>query len=580
MAIDLKNSALLKVLQPLRSHFIVAAAFSLFINMLMIVPAMYMLQVFDRAVGSNSQSTLLMLTLLMVMLMASLGFLEWVRSQVLVRAGAKMDELLSERLFNLSFKQSLYSGTSNSQALSDLNSIRQFMTGNGLFAFFDAPWTPIYIAIMFMFHSYFGVLAMLSVIFLGALAYTNQKLTDGLISEANKEAMWSNNFTNRNLRNAEVVESMGMLASIRERWKIHSEKVINLQSLASDKAGMLTAISKSSRTTLQSLALGMGAYLAINQEISPGMMIAGSILLGRALAPVDLLVGSWKQFVGARAQFERIDDMLTRLPESEEKMELPVPTGAISAEGLSAAPPGSRVPVLLGISFNLPAGTAVGVIGPSAAGKSTLARVILGIWPALAGAMRLDGADVFQWDREELGPHIGYLPQDIELFDGTISENIARFGEIDAEKIVEASRLAGVHEMVLKLVEGYDTKIGAGGTVLSGGQRQRIGLARAVYGDPRLVVLDEPNSNLDDVGDIALGVALAKLKEKGTTLIVISHRLTILSSVDKLMVMKEGRIVDFGGTEEVMKNLQQAQALAPAKKPKSLTTTVPVGSLK
>ena len=576
MAIDFKNSVLIKTLEPLKGYFIAAGSFSFFINILMIVPAMYMLQVYDRAVGSQSQSTLLMLTILMVFLMASMGALEWVRSQVLVRAGTKMDELLAERLFNASFKQALYTGSGNSQPMSDLNGLRQFLTGNGLFAFFDAPWVPIYILIMFMFHTYFGVLAIFSVAFLGVLTFINQKMTDGLLSEANKEAMQSNNFTNRNLRNAEVVESMGMLANLRSRWRFHADNVINMQSSASDKAGLLTAISKSSRTTLQSLALGMGAYLAINQEISPGMMIAGSILLGRALAPVDLLVGSWKSFINARGQFERIDDILTRIAEEKEKMELPVPTGALTAEGVNAAPPGSRTPVLRGINFAIPAGTALGIIGPSAAGKSTLARVLLGIWPVMSGAVRLDGADVFQWDREQLGPHVGYLPQDIELFDGTISENIARFGEIDADKIVEAAKLAGVHEMVLKLPEGYDSRIGAGGGVLSGGQRQRVGLARAVYGEPKLVVLDEPNSNLDDVGDAALSAALAKLKQKGTTLIVISHRTSILSSVEKLMLLREGMIADFGDTKTVIEKLQKAQA--PAQRPNPVTTTVPIGS--
>jgi len=570
MAIDFKNSVLIKTLAPLKGHFIAAGSFSFFINILMIVPAMYMLQVYDRAVGSQSESTLLMLTILMVFLMASMGCLEWVRSQVLVRAGSKMDELLSERLFNATFKQALFTGSGNSQPMNDLNGLRQFMTGNGLFAFFDAPWVPIYILIMFLFHTYFGVLAIFSVAYLGALTYANQKMTDGLLSEANKEAMQSNNVTTRNLRNAEVVESMGMLSNLRSRWRFHADNVINMQSSASDKAGLLTAISKSSRTTLQSLALGMGAYLAINQEISPGMMIAGSILLGRALAPVDLLVGSWKSFINARGQFERIDDILTRISQEKEKMELPVPTGALMAEGVNAAPPGSRTPVLRGINFSIAAGTALGIIGPSAAGKSTLARVLLGIWPVMSGAVRLDGADIFQWDREQLGPHVGYLPQDIELFDGTISENIARFGEIDADKIVEAAKLAGVHEMVLKLPEGYDSRIGAGGGVLSGGQRQRIGLARAVYGEPKLVVLDEPNSNLDDVGDAALSAALAKLKQKGTTLIVISHRTSILSSVEKLMLLREGMIADFGDTRSVIEKLQQA----PAQKPKQ----VPQGS--
>ena len=574
MAIDFKKSPLVKILEPLKGHFIAAGGFSFFINILMIVPAIYMLQVFDRAVGSQSQSTLLMLTLLMVFLMASMGSLEWVRTQVLVRAGSKMDELLAERLFNLSFKQALFTGRDNSQPISDLNGLRQFLTGSGLFAFFDAPWIPIYIFIMFLFHTYFGVLAIFSVIFLSILTFINQQMTDGLLTAANEENNKSINFTGRNLRNAEVIESMGMLTDLRNRWRSHADKVIDMQASASDKAGLVTAISKSSRTTLQSLALGLGAYLAISGEISPGMMIAGSILLGRALAPVDMIVGSWKGFINARGSFERIDDILTRISEEKEKMELPTPTGQITVESIHAAPPGSRVPVLRGINFAIPAGTALGIIGPSAAGKSTLARVLLGIWPVMTGAVRFDGADVFQWERERLGPHVGYLPQDVELFDGSISENIARFGEIEPDKIVEAAQLAGVHEMVLQLPEGYDSRVGAGGGVLSGGQRQRIGLARAVYGDPKLVVLDEPNSNLDDVGDAALTAALAKLKGKGVTLIVISHRTAILSSVEKLMVLQEGMIADFGDTAEVVERLQKLQA--PQNKSRPAPATIPV----
>jgi ATP-binding cassette subfamily C protein EexD len=308
---------------------------------------------------------------------------------------------------------------------------------------------------------------------------------------------------------------------------------------------------------LQSLALGMGAYLAINLEISPGMMIAGSILLGRALAPVDQLLGAWKGFQAAQQQFQRLEELLVKSPVKAEKMELPVPTGKLSVEAIRVAPPGVQMPVLKGISFELEAGTSLGVIGPTAAGKSTLARALLGIWPAVMGAVRLDGADIYKWDRIDLGPHIGYLPQDIELFDGTISENIARFGDIDAEQIVEAARLAGVHEMILRLPEGYDTVIGANGGTLAGGQRQRIALARALYGKPRLVVLDEPNSNLDDSGEAALRVSLQQLKQSGTTVVVITHRPNILFCVDQILVMKNGQVADFGPADAIMRKYQQ-----------------------
>jgi ATP-binding cassette subfamily C protein EexD len=558
MAIDLKNSLMLKTLQPLRSYFMGAAGFSFFINMLMIVPAIYMLQVYDRAVGSQSPSTLLMLTLIMVFLLASMGGLDWVRGRIMGRAGARMDEILSERVFDGTFKQSLMTaGRSSAQPLSDLAGLRNFIASPAVNAFFDAPWVPIYIMIMFMFHTYFGLLALFAVALLSTITFFNQRLTQAALLEANKEQIWTKNYATRHLRNAEVIESMGMMHNVRARWSEHNHKALGLQGQASDTAGGFTSGSKALRIMLQSLALGMGAYLAINQEISAGMMIAGSILLGRALAPVDQLVGAWKGFQSARQQFERLEELLDKSPVAAEKMELPAPLGNINVEAIRVAPPGTQMPVIKGISFELDAGTSLGIIGPSAAGKSTLARALLGIWPPAMGTVRLDGADIYKWDRRELGPHIGYLPQDIELFDGTISENIARFGEISSEQIVEAARMAGVHEMILRLPEGYDTVIGSSGGVLAGGQRQRIALARAIYGNPRLVVLDEPNSNLDDSGESALRESLQQLKQAGTTVIVITHRPNILFGVDKIMVMKDGQAADFGPAEAIMRKYQQ-----------------------
>ena len=558
MAFDFKNSLLLKTLEPLRPYFYASAGFSFFINILMIVPALYMLQVYDRAVGSQSLSTLLMLTLIMVFLLTSMGGLDWVRGRVMSRAAAKLDEILAERVFDGTFKQSLVTGgRSSTQPLSDLNGLRGFLAGPGVNAFFDAPWVPIYVLIMFLFHTYFGLLAIFAVALLGSITFFNQRLTEAALGDANKEQMWTRNYATRHLRNAEVIESMGMMHNVRERWSEHNQKALGQQAQASDTSGAFTSSSKALRIMLQSLALGMGAYLAINMEISPGMMIAGSILLGRALAPVDQLLGAWKGFQAAQGQFQRLDELLLKSPLDAEKMELPAPTGKISVEGIRVSPPGVQMPVLKGITFELEAGTSLGVIGPSAAGKSTLARALLGIWPAAMGTVRLDGADIYKWDRQELGPHIGYLPQDIELFDGTISENIARFGDINSEQIVEAARLAGVHEMILRLPEGYDTLIGANGGTLAGGQRQRIALARALYGKPRLVVLDEPNSNLDDSGEAALRVSLQQLKESGTTVVVITHRPNILFGVDQILVMKEGVAADFGPAEAIMRKYQQ-----------------------
>jgi ATP-binding cassette subfamily C protein EexD len=562
-----KRTDLEAVLHNCRSSFFNVGLFSMFINLLMLVPAFYMLQVYDRVVTSGSVSTLVMLTLVMLLLMITMGGLEWVRSRIMVRVSTKIDTLLGHRLYDASFKQALQTGgmQANAQPLSDLTGLRQFLTGNGLFAFFDAPWVPIYIAIMFMFHPWFGVVAIISVIILATLAVINEKVTGKMLAEANKENMGATQFTNKNLRNAEVVESMGMLARIRDRWQEKNRKVLALQGIASDRAGILTSVSKTTRLIVQSLVLGLGAYLAIQQEISPGLMIAGSILLGRALAPIDQMIGVWKQFVSARSQYQRLNEILTHVGEEPERMSLPAPKGVVSAENVMVAPPGSRTPVVKGVSFVVEAGEMVGIVGPSAAGKSTLARAILGIWPTIGGKMRLDGADIFNWKREELGPHIGYLPQDIELFEGSISENIARFGEVNSQEVVRAAQMAGVHDMILRLPEGYDTVIGATGGALSGGQRQRIGLARAIYGHPKLIVLDEPNSNLDDQGEAALAVALQNLKETGATVFIITHRSSVLSQVQKLMVMKEGALAMFGPRDQVLAELSKAsRAAAPA----------------
>jgi ATP-binding cassette subfamily C protein EexD len=571
------KSDLQKAITLCRGSFATAGFFSLFINLLMLVPALYMLQLYDRVITSGSESTLLMLTLLMVVLFITMGSLEWARSQILVRVSSRLETLLNKRLFGAAFKQALYSGGAgtSSQPLDDLTGLRQFFTGNGLFAFFDAPWMPIYIAVMFMFHTWFGWMAVGTVIILSILALINEKATSKTLQEANKLSMKGRGLVNKNLRNAEVVDSMGMLAGIRDRWIEGTTKVLYLQAKASSKAGAITSTSKTIRVMAQSLTLGLGGYLVLQQEISPGLMIAGSILLGRALAPIDLMIGSWKGFVAARGQYARLNEILLKIPDDKEKMALPEPEGQISVDSIMIAPPGTRTPVVQGVSIELEAGESLGIIGPSAAGKSTLARALLGIWPAMSGKVRLDGVDIFEWDRGELGPYIGYLPQDIELFEGTISENISRFGEMDPDKVVAAARVADVHGMILELPGGYDTPIGATGGVLSGGQRQRIGLARAIYGDPKFILLDEPNSNLDDQGELALAKAINILKQKGTTVIIITHRPGILGVVDKLLVLKDGRSVAFGPRDEVMKKLQKLLPANTAKK-KPTNSLVPV----
>jgi len=548
-----------------KGSFLTVGFFSLFINLLLLVPSFYMLQVYDRVLSSSSITTLVMLTLIMLLLMATYGALEWIRSRILVRVSTRLDLVLNERLYDASFKQALYTGgaQASAQPLNDLTGLRQFLTGQGLFAFFDAPWLPIYIAVMYFFHPLFGALTVLGAILLILLAYANEKLTGKRLAEANQENAQATQFTSKNLRNAEVVASMGMMPNLFKQWRKRNTHVLALQARASEHGGALSNLSKTLRMVLQSLILGLGAWLVIDHQITPGLMTAGSLLLGRALAPIDLMIGSWKGFIAARGQYARLNEMMRHVQAEPPRMSLPAPKGNISVEQLILTPPGAFQAVLKGISFNVTAGASVGILGASAAGKSTLARALLGIWPAQSGKVRLDGADIAQWKREELGPYIGYLPQDIELFDGSISDNIARFGQVDANAVVEAAELAGVHEMILRLPQGYDTIIGANSGVLSGGQRQRIGLARAVYGNPRLVVLDEPNSNLDELGEKALGGALLRLKQTGATLFIVTHRVSVLAYVDNLIVMNDGQIVMSGQRDQVLAQLQGRPAATP-----------------
>jgi type I secretion system ABC transporter, PrtD family len=551
-------------LKACKGSFLSVGFFSLFVNALMLAPTFYMIQVSGRVVPSSSTSTLIMLTLILTIMMLTLGSLEWVRSRIMVRISNRLDALLSRDIYRASFKKALSTGgmDASAQSLNDLTSLRQFLTGNGLFAFFDAPWLPIYTAVMFLFHPWFGWMTVGSAVVLVVLAFLNHRYTGKALTEANQQSVRATLQTTKNLRNAEVIESMGMLDTLMTRWAVYQRRVLVLQSQASDKGGIITSISKTFRTWAQSIMLALGAYLVITHEINPGLLMAGSLLLGRALSPIDQMIGSWKGFVAARVQYGRLNDTLEKLNAEPQRMALPDPEGHIQVENLVIAPPGAKAAVIRNMSFVTPAGSIVGIVGPSAAGKSTLARALLGIWPPQHGTVRLDGADIAAWDKQKLGPHLGYLPQDIELFEGTISDNVARFGKVDPEKVVLAARVAGVHEMILQLPDGYDTVIGSEGINLSGGQRQRIGLARAIYGSPRLIVLDEPNSNLDDVGEKALAVALQKIKETGATVFIISHRPSILSRLDRIMVMNAGTITMYGARDHVIAELAQQQAKA------------------
>lgn len=577
-----------EIFQAVSKHktaFWAVAAFSFVINFLYLTPSIFMLQVYDRVITSRSQFTLLMLALIAIGMYLVSACLELARSQVLIRVGNAIDEVLSKRVFTATFENNLRVGVGNpSTALGDLNNIRQFVTGNGLFAFLDAPWMPIYLIVIFLLHPVLGFFALFGALILVALTYLTEKVSKEPLSKANQHAMAANNFANSNLRNAEVIEAMGMLTPLIKRWYKHQANMLEQQTIASQRAASISAVTKFCRMILQSGALGLGAWLVIKGEATPGIMIAASILVGRSLAPVELLIGTWKQFTAAKNSYERLNKLLEVLPPRESGMSLPTPKGNISIEGVFATPPGAKAAVLRNINLQIQSGDVVGVIGPSASGKSTLARLMVGVWPAQVGKVRLDGADIYQWNKDELGPAIGYLPQDIELFNGTVAENIARFGDINAEQVVAAATMAGVHQMILNLPNGYDTPLGEAGSVLSGGQRQRIGIARALYANPSLIVLDEPNSNLDDVGEGALVQTVRALKQAGKTVILITHRTSILQAVDKLLLMREGTVASFGPRDQVLQaiaeaNKQQHLAMQQAKQVPSSSSAGTDGSV-
>lgn len=544
------------------------ALFSAVINGLMLVPSLYMMQVFDRVLTSRSEATLALLTLLTLGLFALGAALEWTRGLVLIRMSAAFDAELGPRVHDAAFARSLAErGANPSQALADLTTLRQFVTGPGLLALLDAPWLPIYALAAFLFHPWLGAFVLAGIVLLAGLALWNEWATRTPMAEANRLSVASAAALNASFQNAEVVQAMGMLGALRARWAELQQRIVGAQASASDAGARIAALTRGVRTAWQSLSLGLGALLALEGEISAGMMIAVSILASRAMAPAELAIGSWKPLANAREAYARLTRLLAEHPAAPERMPLPAFTGRVRVEGLAVAPPGSERPVIAEIAFALERGDVLAVVGPSASGKSTLARALVGVWPAHEGCVRLDDADLAQWPREALGPQLGYLPQDVGLFAGTVAENIARFGEIDSQRVVEAAALAGIHEMVLRLPNGYDTRLGAGGAGLSGGQLQRIGLARALYGRPALVVLDEPNANLDDVGEASLVRAIAALKAGGSTVVLVTHRPAVLAVADKLLLLKNGTQHLFGPRDAVMRAVVAANAPAAPSEP-------------
>ena len=557
------RNELSRTLWEFRFEFVVAGVFSMIANLLMLTPTVYMLQVYDRVMQSQSMGTLMAVSLITLFFFGVLSFAEWSRSKLLVSSGVRMDEMLSKRLFHACYEAYLNPEVKNpSRAFNDLTEVRQFLTGNGIFAFFDAPWAPIYIAVLFMLHPWLGVMAIAFAAIQASLAWWGSNASKPAQAVASKSQQDAGSYLQSKFRNAEVIESMGMLSHLYRRWADQNSRAIGHSLNAHDVSGRVVAWSKFVRYTQQSLALGGGALLVIRGELSPGAMIAANVLMTRALAPIDLMVGTWPGFLSAKDAFVRLRDLLAAHPLREKQELTVVPKGDVVLKEVIASAPGRNEPILKGISAMMPAGTVTVVLGASGSGKSTLARVLLGIWPHDKGEVLLDGDPIFKWDRMSLGPHIGYLPQDIELFDGTIAENIARAGQVVSEKVIAAAEASGLHQMILRFPKGYDTPMGEAGSLLSGGQRQRIGLARALYGEPALVVLDEPNANLDDEGEAALVRAVQVMKAKGKTVVLISHRPGIVGVADRLLILHQGTVQASGPRDGVLAALQKQREAA------------------
>ena len=547
-------------LKSARRPLVAAAGLSFFVNLLMLTGPLYMLQIYDRVLGSRSGETLAVLTLLTFGLFAGLAVLEFARTALLSRAADAFEGELQDAVFDLSMDASRAGVPSSDQPLKDLRQLRQFVGGPALTAVFDAPWAPLFIGLIFLMHWALGLTALIGMLILLALAVVNERVSRNASASAGNISMNADKTAFSSLRNAAAVDAMGMRARLKQKWRTESRSANDFTLSATDNIGGLTAVAKAARLFLQSAILGAGAWLAIRGEVTPGVMIAASIIAGRALAPVEVVTGQWRQFSSTGVAFQRLREVLGQAKDKAPRTALPAPRGALSVEKLYCRPGAAKNPVLKNVSFEIAAGEALGVIGPSAAGKSTLARAIVGVEDAIAGEVRIDDANITHWDAAALGVHIGFLPQEVELFAGTAAQNIARLADApDDAAVIAAAQAAGAHEMILSLPDGYDTQIGDSGRHLSAGQRQRIGLARALYGDPMLVVLDEPNANLDAEGDAALTHAVQGLKQRGATAIIVAHRPSAIAYVDKLLLLADGEARAFGPRDEILKKLAPRQ---------------------
>jgi len=559
--------SLWKELRPLLAHL---AAFSFAINLLFLVPAIFTLQVFDRVIPSNSRETLLVLLVGTGVALLILLLLDYVRYRLQNVVGGMVEERLSPPVVSAIVAQAARAAQGvRVDGVRDVAALRNVFSANGLVALFDAPWVVVYVAVIWAFHPALGIGAAASAALMLSLAWLNDRLSRHALEDLQKEGRRASQYVESSLRNAEVLQALGMTGRLLERWRKLQNRVATLQTTASRSGTAFTATTRFLRQAIQILMLGLGAYLVLIGQATPGVMIATTILLGRAVQPVEQLVGSWRLLTDARAAYRRLAELAKEFDaKGEPPLTMPRPEGRLAVEGASYRATGADRMILLNIALNLAPGEALAVIGPSAAGKSTLARLLTGVWAATQGTVRLDGVDVAYWPREDLGPWVGYVPQDVELFDGTVADNIARLGKVDSEAVVAAAKRANAHEMILTLPQGYDTPVGEQGARLSPGQRQRIALARALYGDPRLVVLDEPNSNLDGAGEIALAQALSGLRSEGVTTVVVTHRPSLIAHVDKILMLNEGRVQQFGPAAEVMKAAQrQAQVMVGGKGP-------------
>ncbi|MCP4932670.1 MAG: type I secretion system permease/ATPase [bacterium] len=568
-----------------KGAFMSIGFFSFFINLLMLTGPLFMLQIYDRVLASRSLPTLFVLFALVAGLFFFMGFLEFIRSRILTRIGANIFQRIHKRVFDAVMHLSLHTGgnSSSSKPLHELSVLQQYISGPGPSSMFDSPWVPIYLFVIFLFHWWLGVLATVAAILLFIIALLNDLRARKPTARANLATSMGNRFAEAGCRNAEVLTALGMLGVIRQRWQHNELEALTHQTNARDRAGTLTSISKSLRLFLQSAMLAAGALLVIRQEITPGTMIAASIILGRALQPVEQAIVHWRGFVQARQAYHGLNELLTKIPPEKEKMPLPRPTGRLEVRGLYITSPNTKKMILSNINFGLPAGKILGIVGQSGAGKSTLARALMGVWAPVGGDVRIDDATFDQWDREILGQHLGYLSQGVELFGGKINENIARFQpDFHEHDIIRAAELAGVDRLI-KHLGGYDADIDDMGSNLSAGQKQRIALARAMYKDPALVVLDEPNSNLDEIGDAALMSALLAMRNNGQTVIIITHRMNILNITDYILELHEGRQKDFGTRPDVIKRIieRNKQAISgSARQPAQRSPNQPSGEIK